>query len=247
VFLYGWVGDVLGELPFKALAEAIPDKVVTRSGGDLCGVLFSGIHPDDGTFFASGADECCGQGASIDMDGENALIMYSLGESHNVPVEVIEEKYPVMIEKYELRQDSGGPGKFRGGLGVEKFWRAGAELSLVWIVEQTKFPAWGLFGGSEGLPNIGKINPGTDGEKSVGKVTGYKIKKGEEWHMYSGGGGGWGDPFERDPRIVFKDVVAGYVSLESAKKNYGVVISKRDDEYLLDENATEKTRKQKKV
>jgi N-methylhydantoinase B len=245
VFLYGWVGDVLGELAFKALAEAIPDRVVARSGGDLCGILFSGIHPDDGVFFASGADECCGQGAFIDSDGENALVLFSLGESHNVPVEVVEERYPVLVEKYELRKDSGGPGKFRGGLGVEKYWRAETDLNIVWIVEQTKFPAWGLFDGKEGMPNIGIFNPGTKKEKRVGKVVGYKLLKGEKWHLLSGGGGGWGNPYERDKDKVLEDVIRGYVGIKSAKQNYGVVIQKKGDEYSIDEKETSKLRKNK--
>jgi N-methylhydantoinase B len=245
VFLYGWVGDVLGELTFKALAEAVPQSVVARSGGDLCGLLFSGIHPEDGNFFASGADECCGQGASIESDGENALILFSLGESHNVPVEVLEERYPVLVEKYELRQDSGGAGTFRGGLGVEKYWRADADLNLVWIVEQTKFPAWGLFGGGEGMPNLGVVNPGTDREKRVGKIVGYKLKKGEAWHIYSGGGGGWGNPHERDAQAVLRDVIGGYISVESAREEYGVAIEQRGDDFMLDEGETEKLRRRK--
>jgi N-methylhydantoinase B len=243
VFLYGWAGDVLGELAFKALAEAAPERVVARSGGDLCASLWSGIHPEDGIFFASGADECCGQGAGFDCDGENAVIMFSLGESHNVPVEVIEERYPVFVQKYELRQDSCGAGKFRGGLGVNKIYRTDIGLNLVWIVEQTKFPAWGLFGGKYGLPNIGIINPGTSKEKKVGKVVSYKLFKGDEWHIHSGGGGGWGNPFERDAKAVLKDVIGGYVSLDSARKDYGVAIRQVQGEYVLDEAETAKLRK----
>jgi len=244
VFLYGWTGTVLGELAFKALAGVLPERVVARSGGDLYGLMFSGIDPEEGVFFASGADESCGQGASSESDGENALILYCLGESHNVPVEVVEERYPLLVQKYELRQDSGGAGKFRGGLGVEKFWTALADLNMIWIVEQTKFPAWGLFGGKTGLPNIGIVNPGTSKEKRVGKVMGYKVNKGEEWHLHSGGGGGWGNPYERDTKAVLQDVIRGYVSLDSARKDYGVVIRKVDDEYVLDEAGTEKLRKQ---
>lgn len=242
VFLYGWVGVALGELAFKALSEAAPDRVVARSGGDNFSVIFSGIDPTDGNLFASAACEAVGQGASIDEDGENALIIYALGESANIPNEVIEERYPILIEKYELRQDSGGPGKFRGGLGVEKFWKAEADLNIVAIVEQTKSPAWGLFGGKSGLANIGIFKPGTDEEKRVGKIVSYKIKKDEKWQFYTGGGGGWGNPYERDAKAVLKDVINGYISLESAKKEYGVIVKKVDDEYVLDELGTEELR-----
>jgi N-methylhydantoinase B len=243
VFLYGWSGDVLGELAFKALAEAVPGRVVARSSGDFCGAMFSGINPEDGSFFAGGGDEACGQGASIDGDGENALILYSLGESHNVPVELIEARYPLFVQKYELRQDSCGAGKFRGGLGVEKFWKALTDLSLVWIVEQTKYPGWGLFGGKSAMPNLGIINPGTSKEKRVGKVVSYKILKGEEIHTYTGGGGGWGNPYERDVEAVLKDIIGGYISLNSARKDYGVAIKKVSDDYLLDKTETNRLRK----
>lgn len=241
-FLYGWSGFILGEAAFKALADAVPERVVARSGGDLLGNMFSGINPEDGTFYATGSDECVGQGASIDRDGESALVLYCVGESRNVPVEVLEERYPVLIEKYELRQDSGGPGKFRGGLGVEKLWRAEADLSLCWIVEQTKFPAWGLFGGKSGLPNAGLINLGTSKEKLVGKVSSYPILKGEGWSCRGGGGGGWGDPFERDVNAVLNDVRQGYVSLQGARRDYGVVIEKMGEEYNLDAEATTEVR-----
>ena len=147
------------------------------------------------------------------------------------------------MKKYELRQDSAGAGKFRGGLGAEKFWRAETDLSMIWIVEQSKFPAWGLFGGKSALPNLGIISPGTSKEKRVTKVAGHKLLKGEEWHVYSGGGGGWGNPYERDTKAVLQDVIGGYVSLEGATRDYGVVIKKVDDEYILDEVDTEELRK----
>src|SRR5690606_38597412 len=145
VFLYGWSAMIMGESLFRIIAKIAPERSVARSGGDLGGVLFSGYHPD-GTFFAGGADESCGQGASQDQDGENALIMYSLGESSNVPAEIMEERWPVIMEKYELWQDSAGPGKFRGGLGVRKQWKALADLKLIGTIEQTKSPAWGVEG-----------------------------------------------------------------------------------------------------
>lgn len=245
VFTYGTPLHVLGPLAFKALAIAIPERVVARSGGDLCGTLFRGIQPEDGTFFASGADESVGEGASCDRDGESALVLFSVGDSHNVPVEVIEERYPLLVQKYELRQDSGGPGKYRGGLGVEKFCKAETELSLISIFNQTKFPAWGLFDGKSGLPNLGILNPGTKKERRIGKVVGYKIQKGEEWHTYTGGGGGWGNPYERDEKSVLQDVIQEYVSVDSASKDYGVVVKKVDDEYILDKRKTRELRQSK--
>ena len=109
-------------------------------------------------------------------------------------------------------------------------------------MEQTKFPAWGLFDGRSALPNIGMFNSETNKEKRVGKVVGYKLSKGKEWHLYSGGGG-WGNPYERDAKAVLQDVIRGYASLDSAREDHGVVIEKVAGEYVLDEPETEKLRK----
>lgn len=209
-------------------------------------MLFSGYHAD-GTFFAGGADESCGQGASQDQDGENALIMYSLGESSNVPAEIMEERWPVLMEKYELWQDSAGAGKFRGGLGVRKQWKALADLKLIGTIEQTKSPAWGVDGGKEALPNDMFISSGLPHERRIGKVSGWVLPAGERLLIQTGGGGGWGDPLDRDPSLVLKDVIGGYVSLESSLRDYGVVITGSESSYALDAAATDATRRKRKT
>jgi len=244
VFVYGLSARVLGELANKALAEVVPEKVVGGSGCDLCASLVHGISQKDGTLFAGGTNEGIGQGASFDSDGESALIVYTSGECQNVPIEILEERFPVLIEKYGLRQDSGGPGEFRGGLGAERVWRALNDLNLISIMERRKSPPWGLFGGKSALPNVGIINPGTPEEKRYGKIDSEKVRKGERWCISAGGGGGWGNPCERPVEYVLRDVVQGYVSLSGAMKDYGVVIEKRGDEYVLNESATRKLRKQ---
>jgi N-methylhydantoinase B len=209
----------------------------------MLGFLFSGLNPENGDFFASGADEACGAGASIEADGENGLIVSCLAAAQNVPIEVLEERYPVTVLKYGFRQDSGGAGKYRGGLGVEKFYRAESELSLVWIAEQSKSPAWGLFGGGSALPNLAITNPGTEREKQITKVAGHKIPKGEQWHVRTGGGGGWGNPYDRKSEDVLLDIIRGYVSVESAKRDYGVAVLKSaDGYYVVDKDATDNLR-----
>lgn len=242
VFLYGWSAMIMAESLFKIIAEIAPERSVARSGGDLGGILFSGYRPEDGSFFAGGADESCGQGASHDQDGENALIMYSLGESSNVPAEIMEERWPVLMENYELWQDSGGPGRFRGGLGVRKRYRALADLKLIGTIDQTKSPAWGVDGGMTGTPNSMIVCPGTPRERRIGKVSDCIIPAGECVDIEMGGGGGWGDPLERDPERVLGDVRGGYVSVESAGKDYGVVVRSEGGGYVLDPLATDKAR-----
>jgi len=243
-YLYGWTGTPLGECIFKALAEVLPEKTVARSGGDICaGVRFYGISPRDGKwFFCVPGQGPIGHGASFDSDGGDALIIYGMSGSESIPHEVMEERFPILIEKWCLRQDSGGPGKFRGGLGIEKDVQILTDVVGGAVIEQTKFPPWGLFGGKSGFSNLGILWPGTDKEKKFGKVTEVSIKKGESHTVLTGGGGGWGNPYERDPESVLKDVIKGYVSRESARKDYGVVIREENGICILDEEASNKMR-----
>lgn len=245
IFLYGWTAMVLGEALFKAFAEIKPERAVARSGGDLSGILFSGSRPD-GQFFAGGVDECCGQGAALDQDGENAVISYALGESRNTPAEIVEERYPVLVERYELWPDSGGAGRFRGGLGVRRRWKILSELKLICTVEQHKSPAWGVRGGRGGSVNSMVLKCGTRDEHRIGKAAGVKLLAGERIEIETGGGGGWGDPLERPVEVVLADVRGGYVTPERALEDYGVAVSVQNGSVVLDSKATDALRRGKK-
>jgi len=247
IFLSGWSGEIMAESLFQVMAKIAPDRSVARSGGDLGGMMFSGIDPLDGSFFAGGEDECCGQGAARDQDGENALILFALGESRNVPVEIFEERWPILTEKYELRPDSGGAGKWRGGVGVVKQWKALTDLKLIGTIEQTKAPAWGVDRGQSGKTNKMTISVGLPHERPMGKVSGWVLPAGERLLFEMGGGGGWGDPLDRDPSRVLSDVIGGYVSIESAERDYGVVIRKNDDACGVDEKATRGLREKRRA
>jgi N-methylhydantoinase B len=247
IFLSGWSAEIMAESLFEVMAKIAPERSVARSGGDLGGMMFSGIDPVDGSFFVGGEDECCGQGAAQDQDGENALILFALGESRNVPVEIFEERWPVLTEKYELRPDSGGAGKWRGGLGVVKQWKALTDLKLIGTIEQTKSPAWGVEGGRGGKTNQMTISVGLPHERPMGKVSGWILPAGERLLFKMGGGGGWGNPLDRDPSRVLNDVLGGYVSIESAERDYGVIICKNDEAYGVDEKATRALRQKRRA
>ena len=243
VFLYSWSAFQMGDAMFKAFAQAVPGRSVARSGGDIGGLLFSWCAARDGKFNAGGWDESVGQGASLEADGESALVHYSLGQSRNVPIEIAEQRYPVHVECYEIWNDSAGAGRFRGGFGVRKFWRAKEQLSLIATIEQTQFPGWGIDGGGCGKPNRLMLAAGTQAARPVGKISGYKVQPGERLELYMGGGGGWGDPLTREPARVLTDVVGGYISAESAARDYGVVVAGQGPKAFIDETETDKLRK----
>lgn len=245
IFLYGWTAMVLGEALFRAFVEIRPDRAVARSGGDLSGILFSGLGPD-GRLFAGGTDECCGQGAGIDQDGENAVISYALGESRNTPAEILEERYPILVERYELWADSGGAGRFRGGLGVRRRWKILSDMNLICTVEQHKSPSWGVQGGQGGPVNTMVLRWGTDDEQRIGKSNGVKLLAGERIELETGGGGGWGDPLDRPVELVAADVRGGYVTADRALRDYGVVVSIDEGDVVVDEKMTRTRRKSRK-
>jgi len=160
----------------------------------------------------------------------------------NTPVEAVETEFPVRVERYELVPDSAGPGTFRGGLGVRRQWRILAEESVVNLrSDRFKFSSPGVGGAKPARPSRASVNPGTPAERPLtSKVAGLRLRKGDLLSWELGGGGGWGDPFKRDPELVSRDVLRGYVSLPAARRDYGVVLDL--DDLRLDREATARLR-----
>jgi N-methylhydantoinase B len=123
----------------------------------------------------------------------------------------------------ELRKDSGGAGRFRGGLGVRRDIRFVSDGEFLSVMKKSKTPTWGLEGGSGTEPNGLFIHVGTPEERKVGTFR-FPAKTGDRCTLVTAGGGGYGNPLERNPDSVLQDVLDGYVSLESARKDYAVVI-----------------------
>ena len=133
----------------------------------------------------------------------------------NTPVEAIESEFPVRVERYELARDSGGPGKFRGGLGVRRQWRILAdETSVNLRMDRFKFSSAGVFGAKPARASKAVFNPGSPSERALtSKVAGLRLKRGDLLSVEFAGGGGWGDPHQRESERVREDVARGYVSL----------------------------------
>jgi N-methylhydantoinase B len=182
-----------------------------------------------------------GFGAKHNEDGMSATVCINDGDTHNAPIEAGEAKAPIVVREHLLRPDSGGPGQFRGGLGIRRVVEARAPITVNSQIERTQCSPWGLNGGIEGLANkihVERAN-GERYEKSNGKLYSVQLAPGDKYVIESGGGGGFGDPLLRQPTQVADDVRQGYVSRESASRDYGVVITQGAD---VDSDATERAR-----
>ena len=213
---------------FKALSNAIPDRVIAGHHADLVFPNIHGIDPRDGKLFIVGIGPLGGGwGGKQSEDGVSATVCMNDGDTHNSPTEQLESKYPVLVERYTLRQDSAGAGRNRGGLGAEMVVRALSPFAVTTRIDRMHCKPWGLHGGKDAAGNaIGLRKSGVwETELPNAKVFGVRLRHGDAYMMQSGGGGGFGDPLERSPEKVAWDVQEGYVSRESAERDYGVVCS----------------------
>src|SRR5216110_452828 len=215
--------NLLIELGLKALAPAMKDRIPAAAYGDQMPTIAFGTHPETGKLFIQGDLNAGGTGGRPTFDGESAMIILGGSTARNNPVEVVESRIPSMrVLKYGLRQDSGGAGKFRGGLGVERVYEFQADGFITFSLERKATPPWGLWGGKDGAYNGVDITSPDGSVRHVRKATQHPIAAGETVCIMSGGGGGWGPPAERDPDAVRRDVCEGYVSAEAARRDYGV-------------------------
>lgn len=214
---------------FKALAPAIPTRVAAAHHADLVVANINGRSPKTKKLFLYlGGLIGGGWGAKHNEDGMCATIAINDGDTHNGPSEQVEAKHPFIVERYALRQDSGGAGKQRGGLGTEQVVRVLSDTMFNTQIERVEHRPWGLFGGLSALGNQVAIQRGANPETvfATGKVFSQLLKPGDAYTLRSGGGGGFGNPTDRKLEDVENDVRQGYVSLEAARTQYGVVIDR---------------------
>ncbi len=223
----------------KALSPAIKDLSAAAHYGDSMVIFIGGVDPRNNFPFLSVEPTCGGWGGFPDSDGADALINNVNGGFKDLPIEVFENKYPVSIFNYGFRKDSGGTGKFRGGCGLYREYTINADGFVSLWFERSVTPAWGLFGGKDGIgPNV-NIKSHDEKEKNLLKANGLQVKKGTVLTTYTGGGGGFEKPFERNPENVLNDVINKYVSIEKARDHYGVVI---DEDLQINKEGTSKLR-----
>ena len=215
-----WTGIVALELLFKALASAIPDRIAASSGGDVPGFMMLGTHPKTGKFFALSNNDAIGWGASPEHDGSSALIHFSESICRNTPVELLEPNTGMFFERVELRTDSGGAGKYRGGLGLRRDIRFVSDGEFLTVMKKSKTRPWALEGGLEPEANTIIAFPGTDREMRMSTKR-VPVSTGDRISVLTAGGGGYGDPKTRDREKVRQDVIDELVSPEMARKIYG--------------------------
>ena len=235
------IGHFITEIIYRALARALPDRVLAGSGGTPATMnVFYGKR-NDGRPWHSVIIRGGGMGASTVNDGHYVYIFPANGA--NTPVEILESDTPLIVEKRELLMDSGGPGRMKGGLGRRVVFRVpddeSAPMPPVNLGIQSgryRYPPEGLFEGKDGSKARFLIN---DRDGNPYCLT--QIGPGDVVIMDVAGGGGYGDPLERDPEMIESDVMNEYVSIDSAREDYGVVIN--DETMKIDAEATEKLRK----
>jgi N-methylhydantoinase B len=218
-----WTGTVALELIYQALAQGMASQLPASSGGDVPGFMMVGVHPDTGKLFAVSNNEPVGWGGAPDHDGMGPANHLCQTQARNTPVEVLEARTGMFFERMEIRTDSGGAGRFRGGCGLRRDIRFVTDGEFLSVIKKTRSAPWALDGGRQPAPNQVVVFPGTDREHRVSTKR-TPVRAGDRVTLLTAGGGGHGDPSGRDPAAVRHDVAEGYVSAVAAHDEYGVTL-----------------------
>lgn len=215
---------LLADLMISCLGEAMPEKATAAHYGDSMVAAFFDMDPDRGQWI-SVEPTAGGWGGTVGSDGESGLINLVNGGFRNLPAEVYETKFPVRVEEFSLRRDSGGAGRWRGGCGVVRSYRLLEDSFAALWFERSRTPAWGISGGGDGMgPDNDIILPDGSVEKPL-KMRARSFPKGTLVVTRTGGGGGYGNPLARPEAEVLADVASGLVSPEKAFETYGVAVN----------------------
>lgn len=204
----------------RALHQALPDQIPAGHHGIFGSHSITGVDIRSGERFLCLDAMSGGWGAFSDQDGAGPLRSAVHGDVRDVPVEIQEALYPYRITRKALRPDSGGPGRYRGGLGIEKIYEFLQDLHIMNKIDRTKCPPWGLAGGMAGAAPYGEVRRAA-GRAEVLRKGQFDVAAGDVMLLSSGGGGGYGDPTTRSAQAVAEDVLDGYITLAAARTIYG--------------------------
>jgi N-methylhydantoinase B len=242
----GVVGFRLSDALFGTLAQIVPHKVPAAGEGGNSLIIIGGYNRKREPFVMF--DLMAGTwGARPTKDGNDGLTNPGSVIS-NIPAELMELEYPVRLEEYALIRDSGGAGKYRGGLAVAREWRflgdQPANLSI--RSDRRDYPPYGLFGGKPGASSWNIVNPETEKQRILRTKVTDSLRPGDVIRHVQSAGGGWGDPLERDPAAVREDVLDDKVSIAKAEELYEVVIDSQNMEVDVKATAEKRASLQKK-
>ncbi len=213
------------EAMLLALAEAVPDRVMAGSHGQITNCGFSGYYPETGKRFVYIDIQGGGAGARPSKDGRDGQDSH-LARFKNTPIEAVELEYPVRIERYEFISDSGGPGEFRGALGLRRDIRMLIDdMSWARYGDRQRFAPFGLFGGKDGSKGRFILNPDSEHETTMKSKGLDTLNAGDVVSLRMPGAGGYGEPAKRDRIRLLQDVRDGKVTIESAREDYGVEVT----------------------
>lgn len=213
----------VADMVFGAMSQIMPQKVIAGSNSSITGIYFGGVNPADHQYYVYMETFGGGSGARFNKDGLSCVQVH-MSNTSNLPIESMEVEFPYRVEQYTLVKDSGGPGKFRGGLSMQKDIRVlGHDSEFSVKADRQKTPPWGLFSGKPGLPGKITMNPETNKEQVIdSKKSGTILRADSVLRCQMPGAGGYGDPFTRDRALVIRDLEEGYISRESAVQDYGM-------------------------
>ncbi|WHY89307.1 hydantoinase B/oxoprolinase family protein [Neobacillus cucumis] len=214
------------DLIWKALAPTLPDRLTAGHLLSVCSVVLNGNHPDTNAPFLIVEPSVGGWGAGTGQDGQRGQFCMGDGETYNIPLEVTETRYGVLVNEYSLRCDGAGAGEFIGGSGVIRSYQALSDNQKLSVsFGRHQFTPWGMNGGENGSSNYVKIVK-SDGQTvgPLGVTARYPLNKGDVAQLVTATGGGYGNPLIRPADKVASDVKNGYVSVQQAEEKFGVIV-----------------------
>lgn len=224
-----------------ALAQAVPELVIAGCASSKL-MIIGGVDPRSGRPFIDYEASAGGLGARFGKDGLDVCRAH-MTNTGNLPIEALELEDPMLVTRYEMVPDTGGPGKYRGGLGARRDTvMLGPDFEHSGFAIGHQFPGVGLHGGARGRVTASSmlvLNAESEAAEPLHPAGHHRLAQGDVLSVFTPGGGGFGDPFERDPGAVARDLAAGKVTREGAAEDYGVIFT---DAGLLDEEATARRR-----
>jgi len=243
----GWETQVrVNDMLFRAFAPGMPEKIASSTKAMMAQMGFGIIDRENGEYHCNYEALAGGYGARATSDGPDAVQQHGQN-TENAPVEEVESHFPIRISQLSLIEDSEGPGKFRGGLGMRRDYHFPDDPATFTVLSDRDIAGpKGIFGGMDGRKAFYILNPDEESEQAteLSSKCVVELKPGDTVSFQTPGGGGYGSPYERDPNAVLRDVVGGKVNLQRAHDLYGVVID--PESTSVDETATANVRKQPK-